>query len=103
MEIPMVPVPSDEDDSQPVFRSTFLPRPFGIALDEFGRDLYEAIRLNSARIQCERNIVVYTQKGLTQKAAEECTKAKGFHAELHKVLDRNTIAPADVRRLVEMR
>ena len=73
------------------------------SLDEFGRDLYDAIRLNSARIQCEKNAAMYQKQGLTKKATTETGKAHAFHTELHIILSRDTIAPDDMKRISDMR
>jgi hypothetical protein len=54
--------------------------------EEFGLDLYEAIRLNGARLQCEA-------RGKTQEA-------KAFQESLQEILPR--LQPHDVRRILEM-
>jgi hypothetical protein len=59
-----------------------------LSKDECGVDLYEAIRLNAARLQAER-------RGKPEQA-------KHWASQLPHVLDRQTIIPDDLRRLLAM-
>lgn len=74
-----------------------------LSLEEFGRDLYDAIRLNSARIQCEHNAELWAKKGKDAQAKDESAKADHYHTELQVLLSRDTIAPADLKRISDMR
>ncbi len=59
-----------------------------LSKEELGLDLYEAIRLNAARLQAER-------RGKVEQA-------KHWAAQLQHVLGRQTLEPADLRRLLAM-
>ncbi len=56
--------------------------------EEFGLDLYEAIRLNAARLQCE--------------ARGKTTEAKAYQDQLQAILPK-IANPDDVRRILDMR
>lgn len=73
-----------------------------LSREEFGDDLYHAIRLNAARLQCEANARLYQRKGLTAQAAGATQKAVTCQKELQSILDRGSLAPDDLRRLLTM-
>lgn len=68
--------------------------------EEFGVDLFEAIRLQSAMRQAERTADLFKRKGLKQRERESLDNAKALSQQLQLILKRDTIAPADLKRLL---
>lgn len=81
-------IKAQPDDSQP------------ISLEEFGPDLFEAIRTQSALRQAERTAALYEAKGKMKSAREYQAHADALQKQLKTILDKNTIAPADLQRLL---
>ena len=68
--------------------------------EEFGLDLFEAIKAQAALRQAEKNRAMYERKGLPLAAAEAAKAIEQYQSRLHKILAKNTIAPDDLRRLL---
>ena len=81
-------------------RSTYTLKPHGITRDEFGADLYEAIKAASGRRQCLENVAMYQGKGLPGKASEELAKAGKLLQEVQGFISKQTIPPNDVREIL---
>lgn len=60
-----------------------------LSREEFGAALYDAIHMNSARLQCARQ--------------KDMKKAAHYERELQQLLSKHTLNPEDVRRLLAMR
>ncbi len=74
-----------------------------LSKDEFGLDLFEAIRVQSAMRQAERTAEVYATKGLKHRADECQLKIKSLQRELDTILSRNTIEAHDLKRFLAIR
>lgn len=83
-------------------RSTYIAQPYGLTLDEFGADLYDAIKAASGRQQCLANAEMYRHKGLIGKAEKETLKATNLYKEVKRIVTRETVQPNDVRQLLSM-
>jgi hypothetical protein len=70
--------------------------------EEFGIDLFDAIQAQAGLRQAERTADVYTFKGLTRQANEAQDQVKKLQHALSTILDRNTIAPEDLKRILEI-
>lgn len=70
--------------------------------EEFGLDLYEAIRLRSMGLAARQNTDRWQGQGKPKVAEEARQKANACEIELQVILSRGTIAPNDVRRLLAM-
>jgi len=89
--------------SSVVSRSTESLDPTGgplLSLDEFGRDLYDAIRLQSGQVQQEKNAVIYEKQGLVKMAKNARDAASALRDQLTEIFQRNTVAPDDLRRVL---
>ena len=75
--------------------------PAYLTKEEFGVDLFEAIRLQSGIRQLERKARVWTAKGLTPIKADEM-RLRTLHTHLKTILEKNTIATPDLKRLMAM-
>ncbi len=71
-----------------------------LSKEEFGTDLFEAIRLQSAMRQAERTAAAYNAKGLTHRAREAQDQAAARLRELKAILNKNTIDGPDLDRLL---
>ncbi len=71
-----------------------------LSKEEFGTDLFDAIRLQSAMRQAERTATVYKAKGLTTRAREAQDQAAARLRELKAILNKNTIDGPDLDRLL---
>lgn len=81
-------------------RSTYHALPLGITKEEFGVDLFEAIRLQASIRQAERTAAVFRKKGLAARVQETMDMLGHLQDQLQAVLQQQTIAPADLRRLL---
>jgi hypothetical protein len=73
-----------------------------MSLDEFGRDLYDAIVLRAASVMASNGAKRMREQGHVMEAVKAEQSAKTADEALHKLLDRGTIKPADVRRLLSI-
>lgn len=71
-----------------------------VSKEEFGLDLYEAIRLQSAMRQADKTADFYRCHGLAKDAQEFQDRATALQRQLKTILDKNTIEPADLQRLL---
>lgn len=76
--------------------------PAYLSLDEFGRDLFAAIKAQAGSIQAFKTAQLYREKGLSQRAEEYEQRAMACQRELELLLKKNTIADADVTRILAM-
>ncbi len=74
-----------------------------LSKEEFGLDLFEAIRVQSAMRQAERTADTYTMKGLKHRAEDCQLKIKSLQRELDTILSRNTIESHDLKRILAIR
>ena len=73
-----------------------------ISKDEFGQDLFEAITLQAGLRQAERTAEVMKKKGLKKAEGEALERATHMSGQLVGLLKKNTIAPNDVKRILEI-
>lgn len=73
-----------------------------ISKDEFGPDLFEAITLQAGLRQAERTAEVMKKKGLKKAEGEALERATHLSGQLVAVLKQSTIAPNDVKRILEI-
>ena len=73
-----------------------------ISKEVFGVDLFEAIRVQSALRQSQKNEEMYQRKGLKRQVKDTQKIQKALAHELDTILSRNTIAPDDLTRLLEI-
>ena len=99
-ETPCICVKNGPGSTNSNFRSTYTIKPLGITKEEFGLDLFNAIYAASARQQCLKNAEMYRGKGLTGQAALEEKRAQGYFQELEAIVSKETIAPADLTRIM---
>ena len=71
-----------------------------LSREEFGADLFDAIKAQSAFIQALKMMALYEAKGLAKQAQEYEVQAHIESGKLHVILQRETIAPEDLRRLL---
>lgn len=71
-----------------------------LSLDEFGRDRYDAIRLQSAQVQQEKNAVLYDKQGWPKMAATARRAAETLRLELGEIFTRETIQGEELRRVL---
>ena len=81
-------------------RQTYKHQPFGITKEEFGLDLYEAIWLQSAIIQCHKNVDIYRKKCLGYRVQDQETKRAEFQKQFMVIIERDLIEPGDIRRIL---
>lgn len=68
--------------------------------EEFSSELYEAIRLKAESETCRRNIERFTKAGKIDAAKASALILRDCEARLAAILDRDRIAPSDVRRVL---
>jgi hypothetical protein len=68
--------------------------------DEFGVDLYEAIKTASAHQQAVNNVAMYQRHGKANKAELEAQKAAHLFTDLQRLIDRPTIRAADKKEIM---
>lgn len=73
-----------------------------ISKDEFGVDLFDAIMLQASLRQAERTAEVMKKKSLKKAEHEALEQATHLSGQLVTVLKKNTIAPQDVKRILEI-
>jgi hypothetical protein len=73
-----------------------------LSKEEFGQDLYEAIRLQSGQIQQEKNALLYEKQGLTKMAKQARESATLLRDQLITIFQRNTLSPDDLRRVLSI-
>ncbi len=73
-----------------------------ISLDEFGQDLFAAIKAQAGAIQALKSAGLYQAKGLPHQADQAARAATVCQRELETIFRRNTIAVYDVRRILAM-
>ena len=74
-----------------------------ISTEEFGSDLFEAIKTQGALRQAENNAELYKRKGITDLEQDSIQRIKAFQDRLATILDRKTIAPPDIKRILAIR
>ena len=73
-----------------------------ISLDEFGQDLFAAIKAQAGAIQATKSADLYAAKGLPVQEREYAAHAKACQVTLQGLLEKGTIATQDVRRILGM-
>ena len=68
--------------------------------EEFGEDLYEAIKTAAAHQQAVANVQMYKRHGKAELADEETNAAARLHGQLQHILAKQTIPPNDVREIL---
>lgn len=68
--------------------------------EEFGLDLYEAIKTAAAHQQARNNVQMYLRHGKAKKAELEEQKVGVLFKDLHRVMSKGTIAPADSKAIM---
>ena len=71
-----------------------------LSQEEFGLDLFEAIKTQSAAVQARKTAALFRKKGKGRKAVEADQAALRLESQLQGLLAKGTIAPDDVRRLL---
>jgi hypothetical protein len=71
-------------------------------LDEFGRDLYDAIVLRSTSVMASNGAKRMRAQGYHQAASQAEDAAQRADAALHALLDKGILKPQDVRRLLSI-
>lgn len=69
--------------------------------EQFGHDLYEAVKAAASRQQALQNAQMYARKGLSGQAALEEKRAQGYFQDLEAIVSKETIAPKDLSRLMQ--
>jgi len=73
-----------------------------LSLDEFGVDLFEAIKAQAGSIQAFKKAETYRTKGLREEADQAEREAIVCQSTLESILKKNTIAVDNVRRILAM-
>lgn len=73
-----------------------------MSLDEFGRDLYDAIRLQASAVTARAKAETMRYNGKEREAERAEEVALMAERELHRILDAGALKPADVRRLLKI-
>lgn len=73
-----------------------------MTLDQFGRDLYDAIVLRATAVMASNGAQRLRESGHVQEAVRAEHSAKTADEALHKILDKGTIDAKDVRRLLSI-
>lgn len=74
-----------------------------LSKDEFGQDLFEAIRLQAAIRQAEKTAEIYRKKGITRREREALDQVKSLNHELQGILKNDTIETTDLQRVLAIR
>jgi len=73
-----------------------------LSRDEFGQDLFAAIKAQAGSIQAYKTAGLFQSKGLTLEAEQAAQAAKVCQHELETILKRETLAVEDLRRILAM-
>ena len=73
-----------------------------LSRDEFGQDLFAAIKAQAGSIQAFKKAGLCQKKGLPREVADAEQAAKVCQATLEAILKKNTLAVADVKRILSM-
>jgi len=73
-----------------------------LSLDEFGQDLFGAIKAQSGSLQAFKRAALYRAKGLTGESEVAVKAGMECQHGLEAIFAHNTIAVADVRRILAM-
>lgn len=71
-----------------------------LSLDEFGKDLFDAIQCQSAMREAFKTARLFRAKGKVRAADEAEQAVVDLQKQLETILKKNTIAPADLQRLL---
>lgn len=71
-----------------------------MTLDEFGRDLYDAIVLRATAVMAQNGAERMRATGHDKAAKEAEEAATRADTALHRILDKGTLQPNDIRRLM---
>ncbi|MDH5738688.1 MAG: hypothetical protein OEY77_00015 [Nitrospira sp.] len=71
-----------------------------MTLDEFGRELYDAIVLRSVSVMAEKAAVLMRSNGMTREAEENEQAAKRSSVALERIFDQGVLKPQDIRRIL---
>ena len=74
-----------------------------VTREEFGQDLFNAIKAQAGLRQAERTADVYAFKGLKRKAKDAQDQVKALQHELSTILDSGSIEPTDLTRILDIR
>lgn len=70
-----------------------------LSKEEFGVDIFEAIRLQAGYRQAEKTAEIYGKKGLKKLEREYRDAAKALNLQLQEILKKNTIGTTDLKRI----
>lgn len=84
----------------PQMRSTYIQQPFGLTKEEFGLDLFSAIKASTGSRQAFATSDVYRKKKMKQKAEEYNQRGKTLLDELEILFRKGTIRQADQSRIM---
>ena len=73
-----------------------------LSCEEFSVDLFEAIKAQAGSIQAFKRADLAHAKGLTREAKEAAQTGKACQTTLEAILKKNTLAVADVTRILAM-
>lgn len=71
-----------------------------LSREEFGEDLFNAIKAQAAFAQAMKTVEIYSKKGLDKRAQEYEQHAQAESVKLQAILEKETIHPDDLRRLL---
>jgi hypothetical protein len=89
-------------DAKPETLPVIAETPAYLSLDEFGQDLFAAIKAQAGSIQAFKTAQLYREKGCMKQADEYEHRAIACQRELEALLNKNTIADEDVVRILAM-
>ena len=73
-----------------------------LSRDEFGQDLFAAIKAQAGSIQAYKRADLASAKGLEREAADASQAARTCQQELEAILKKNTITVENVKRILDM-
>ena len=86
---------------QQIVKPVALPAPsHWIDKDEFGVDLFEAIKCQAGMRQAEKTAEIYRKKGLPRQEQEYRERAQALAAQLKEIFAKGTIDGPDLKRLL---
>lgn len=89
-------------DPQPDYLPVVQEHPAYITREEFGADLFEAIKLKAGSNQARKTATIYKNKELFKEAEHAEKMAEALQRQLQTILNRNTISTADIKRLLAL-
>ena len=71
-----------------------------ITREEFGLNLFEAIKLQASQLQALKLDQIYHRKDMGARAQQYESKAATLSTQLQAIMEKGTIAPYDIRRIL---